>query len=264
MSVQGYWSDLPSPAFEALPGDAVAVLPLGATEQHGPHLPLSVDSTLIDGVTARMLGHLAPEQTVLILPTLTVTKSDEHRAFPGTLTLSAETLLAVLREIGASVARAGVQRLVLFNGHGGNSALLQVAARELRISASMIVASCSWGGFTEWQRHYDPADYAHDIHAGDSETSAMLALRPGRVNMEKAQDFRPAMSDWDREFPRIGMAGKPANPGWLAQDLHPMGACGNAAAANAEKGEALIESAARNFADFLSEIARFDHRRPAQ
>ncbi len=262
MSVQGYWADLPSSAFGELPGDAVAVLPLGATEQHGPHLPLSVDSTLIDGVAARMLRHLAPDQTILILPTLTVTKSDEHRMFPGTLTLSAETLLAVLRDIGASVARAGVQRLALFNGHGGNSALLQIVARELRVSHGLIVVSCSWSGFTEWQPLYDPADYGHDIHAGDSETSAMLALRPERVDMDKAQDFRPAMAAWDSEFPRIGLAGKPANPGWMAQDLHPLGACGNAAAATAKKGEALIESAARNFAGFLVEFALFDHRKP--
>lgn len=260
MSVQGYWADLPSSAFAELPEGCVAVLPLGATEQHGPHLPLSVDSDLIGAVAERMLGALAPEQSVLVLPTLTITKSDEHIGFRGTLTLSAETLLAVLRELGASVARAGVSRLVLFNGHGGNSALLQVAARELRLRHELIVVSCSWGGFTDWQGHYDAQAYAHDIHAGDSETSAMLALRPDRVDMGRAQDFRPAMADWDRAFPQIGLTGKPVNPGWLAQDLHPQGACGDAASATAEKGEALLDSAARGFAAFLADFARFDHR----
>lgn len=260
--VQGYWADLPSSAFADLPGDTIAVLPLGATEQHGPHLPLSVDSDLIGSAAARMLDALAPEQSVLVLPTLTVTKSDEHIAFPGTLTLSAETLLAVLREIGASVARAGVRRLVFYNGHGGNSALLQIAARDLRIHLDLIVVTCSWSGFADWQGHFDPAEWAHDIHAGDSETSAMLAARHERVDMSMAQDFRPAMADWETAFPRIGLGGKPANPGWMAQDLHAKGACGNAAAATAEKGRALLDSAGRGFAGFLAEFARFDHRKP--
>ncbi len=263
MSVQGYWTDLPSARFRDLPAETVAVLPLGATEQHGPHLPLSVDSDLITAVAARMLDSLAPEQSVLVLPALTITKSDEHIDFPGTLTLSAETLLALLREIGASVAKAGVQRLVLFNGHGGNTALLQVAARALRRERGLIAAVCSWGGFADWQGIYDPTAYAHDIHAGDSETSAMLAIRPERVDMTKARDFRPAMADWDTDFPHIGLAGKTANPGWLVQDLNPEGACGNAAAATADKGEALLDSAARNFASFLADLARFDHRREA-
>lgn len=263
MTVQGYWADLPSPAFRDLPADTVAVLPLGATEQHGPHLPLSVDSDLIDAVSTRMLMALGPEQSVLVLPTLTVTKSDEHIAFPGTLTLSADTLLSVLRDIGASIAAAGVQRLVLFNGHGGNSALLQVVARDLRRTQNLIVVVCSWGGFTDWQAHYDADAYAQDIHAGDSETSAMLAIRPERVDMTQAQDFRPAMADWERDSPQIGLGGKPANPGWLAQDLHPLGACGNASAATAEKGAALLDSAGRNFAAFLADFARFDHRRGA-
>jgi len=261
MSVQGYWADLPSATFGDLPDDIVAVLPLGATEQHGPHLPLLVDSCLISAVAHQALKALDPAQSVLVLPTLSITKSDEHTSFPGTLTLSAETLLAVLREIGASVARAGVMRLILFNGHGGNTAVLQIAARELRQSRNMIVAACSWSGFADWQELYDPASYAHDIHAGDSETSAMLALRPDLVEMSKAQDFRPAMADWDTEFPYIGLAGKAANPGWLAQDLQPQGACGNASAATAEKGTQLLDSAARNFAAFLAEFARFDHRR---
>ncbi|SDD42601.1 creatininase family protein [Ruegeria marina] len=264
MSVRGFWADLPSPAFRDLPADTIAVLPLGATEQHGPHLPLAVDSDLIEAVTAGMLGALTPEQSVLVLPTLRVTKSDEHIAFPGTLTLGAETLLAVLRDIGASVARAGVERLVLFNGHGGNSAMLQVAARDLRIDHDLVAIVCSWSGFAEWHGLFDPVDYANDIHAGDSETSAMLAIRPDRVIMENARDFRPAMADWQDAFPQIGLGGKPANPGWMAQDLHPQGACGNAAAATAEKGAQLLDSAGRNFARFLADFARFDHRKDAQ
>lgn len=261
MSIQGFWADYPSSTFDNLPADTVAVLPLGATEQHGPHLPLSVDTDLVGAVAGRALDHLNPAQSVLILPALAVTKSDEHIGFPGTLTVSLETLLAMLRDIGASVARAGVARLCLLNGHGGNTAVLQAVVRELRRDHGLIAVTCSWGAFADWKTHYAADAYAHDIHAGDTETSAMLALRPDRVDMDKAEDFRPAMADWDKDFPSIGLGGKPANPGWLAQDLHPSGACGNAAAATAEKGTHLIDSAARNFAAFLGEFARFDHRK---
>ena len=257
MSVQGYWADLPSRAFAALPDDAVAVLPLGATEQHGPHLPLSVDRDLIDAVTAEMLGHLAAAQSVLVLPTLAVTKSNEHRDFPGTLALGPKTLLAVLRDIAGSVARGGVRRLVLFSGHGGNTALLQVAAREMRIDHGLIVASCGWFGFAETAGLFDPAEYARDVHAGDAETSAMLAVRPERVDMNRAGDFRTAMEEWERDYRWIGLGG-PAVPAWTVADLNAEGACGNAAAATAEKGRVLIDSAGRNFAAFLAEFARFD------
>ncbi|MEQ9259779.1 MAG: creatininase family protein [Roseovarius sp.] len=260
MSVQGYWADLKAPDFADLPGGTVAILPIGAVEQHGPHLPLSVDCDLPEAVLARLWTHLGGEVSALVLPTLSITKSDEHSRFPGTLTLSAETLLAVLREIGASVARAGVERLVLFNGHGGNTALLQVAARELRRREGMIVVTCSWSGFSDTEGVIAPAAYAMDLHAGEGETSAMLAARPERVEMTAARDFRPAMRDWAEPFPSIGLTGQPAAPGWLIGDLNPEGAVGNAAAASAEKGEALLDSAARNFAAFLAEFARFDHR----
>jgi len=167
-----------------------------------------------------------------------------------------------LRETGASVARAGVERLVFLNGHGGNSALLDVAARDLRIAHDMIVATCAWSAFAMLDEVFPGQDLTHDIHAGDIETSAMLAARPDLVDMGKARDFRPATQDWQRDFPSVGIAGQPARPGWIIDDLNCDGACGNAAAATAEKGEALIGNAARNFALFLKEFARFDHRAP--
>lgn len=261
MTLQGYWADLKAPAFKALPDDLVVVLPLGATEQHGPHLPLSVDTDLISGVTDRMLTHLDPSQSVLVLPALSVTKSGEHDSFPGTLSLSADTLLAVLRDIGASLARAGVTRLVMFNGHGGNTALLDIVARDLRKAHDMIVVHASWFGFAEFNGVLDQASLVHDIHAGDSETSPMLALKPEAVDMAQARNFRPAMADWAETHPMIGLSSQPARPGWLAEDVSDEGACGNAAAATPEKGEKLIESAARNFAAFLADFAGFDHRR---
>lgn len=251
-----YWEDLAAPDFKSLPAGTIAVLPMGATEQHGPHLAVSVDSDLVDAVLART--QVADACTVLVLPTLRVTKSGEHDRHPGTLSLSGDTLLAVLRDIAASVQRAGIDRLCLFNGHGGNTALLEIAVRDMRITHNLIAVHCGWFGFAETQAHFDPEALALDLHGGDVETSAMLGAAPEKVDMTEAHDFRPAPQDWPAKW--IGLSGQAARPGWIIDDLNADGACGNAAAACAEKGEALLSSAARNFSAFLDEFAGFDHR----
>lgn len=262
MANAGFWADLKAPQFRELPDNTIAVLPIGATEQHGPHLPVSVDTDLIEAVSGQMLHCLTPEQSVYVLPTLSVTKSNEHDQYPGTLTLSAETLLAVLRDIGASVARTRARRLVLFNGHGGNTALLEVAARDLRIAHGLIVATCGWSAFAD-QSAFDEQALAFDLHAGDFETSAMLAVRPEHVDMSKAENFRTAMQDWQRDFQLVGLTGEAGKPAWTIDDISAEGACGDASAATIEKGRTLIDSAAQKFAEFLGEFARFDHRHSA-
>jgi creatinine amidohydrolase len=251
-----YWEDLSAPQFRALSGPVVAVLPLGATEQHGPHLAVSVDSDLVDAVIART--DAPGGVTVLVLPTLRITKSGEHDRHPGTLSLAGDTLLAVLRDIAASVRRAGVERLCLFNGHGGNTALLEMAVRDMRMRHDLIAVHCSWFGFADYEGLFDPVALAFDIHGGDSETSPMLAAAPQKVDMSQAKDFRSAMQDRGEKW--IGLTGQAARPGWIIDDLSPDGACGNAAAATAEKGDALLDSAARNFSRFLAEFSGFDHR----
>ena len=261
MSIQGYWADQTAPAFRELPGDLVAVLPVGAIEQHGPHLPVSVDRDLVEAVTAQCLARLDSAQNVLVLPTLAITKSGEHDRHPGTLSLTAETLLVNLRDVGASVSRAGVSRLVLFNGHGGNNAVLDIVARDLRMAHDMIVATCSWFGFADYDGVIDNAALAHDLHAGDIETSAMLAARPELVDMSKAKNFVTAMQGWEGANRFTGLTGQPARPAWIIDDLNADGACGDALVATAEKGAQLLDSAARNFAQFLLEFARFDHRK---
>ena len=250
-----YWEDLSAPQFRSLEGPVVAVLPLGATEQHGPHLPVSVDSDLIEAVLSRTE---VEGITVLVLPTLKVTKSGEHDRHPGTLSLSGDTLVSVSRDIAASVARAGVERLCLFNGHGGNTALLETVVRDIRIIHNMVAVHCSWFAFAEAEEVIDRAALAVDLHGGDAETSPMLVAAPHKVDMSKAQNFRPAMLEWDQKW--IGLTGQAARPGWIIDDLNAQGACGDASAATAAKGEALLTSAARNFAAFLAELAAFDHR----
>lgn len=232
---------------------AIAILPLGATEQHGPHLPFNVDTTLTEAVLARTETGANARQ----LPTLSITKSDEHIAHAGTLTLSAETLLAVLRDITASVARAGVKRLVFFNGHGGNTALLEVAVRAARIDHGLIAAHTSWSAFADLSG-FDARAMAHDLHAGDTETSAMLAARPELVNMPLAQNFKTRMTEWEATGHLTGLTGQPARPGWTIDDLNPDGALGNAAAATVEKGETLLTSAAQGFGRWLEDFEAFE------
>ena len=260
MALQAYWADLTAAAFAELPRDLVVVLPIGAIEQHGPHLPVSVDRDLVDAVIGRTWAQLSDAQNVLVLPTLAVTKSGEHGRHPGTLALSAETLLATLRETGASIAKAGISRLVFLNGHGGNNAVLEIAARDLRIEHEMTVVNCSWFGFADYADLFDIEELPHDIHGGDVETSAMLAARPDLVNMDLARNFISASATWEKSYKFIGLTGQPARPGWIADDLNLDGACGNAAAATPEKGEHLLQSAATNFALFLAEFAEFDVR----
>lgn len=252
----GYWVDRPSDEFRALDGDqTIAVLPLGASEQHGPHLPLSTDRDQLDEVVRRSLPRLAGPFSVLVLPTLAVCKSNEHRAFPGTLTLSAETLLRVLLEIGACVASAGVRRLAMLNGHGGNVAVMEIAARELRAQHGLITAGCSWYQLCCAEEELDARELAHGIHAGQLETSAMLAARPELVRLDQARDFRSATEQWAAQYRTIGLGARPARPGWLIDDLNPDGACGNAAAGTAAQGERLLDNAAAGFVEFLHEFA---------
>ena len=138
------WAELNTRDFAALdPARTVAVLPLGATEQHGPHLPLSVDTVLVDGVVNAALGHLAATDPVLVLPTQALGLSTEHTAFAGTLHLSPQTLIQLWCDIGASVARAGVKKLLMFNAHGGNVGLMDVVARaecQMELYGSYVMA----------------------------------------------------------------------------------------------------------------------------
>jgi creatinine amidohydrolase len=236
---------------------AIAVLPVAAVEQHGPHLPVSVDSTLVDGVIAASLAHLPPDLDVLFLPTQQVGKSNEHQRYAGTLTLSAETLMQVWRELGACVARAGIRKLVLFNSHGGQITLMEMVARELRVQHGLLTVSSNW--FTlplapQTEALFTPQEHRFGIHAGDMETSMMLALCPDTVDMALAQDFSNTMAQRALDYPLLGSgAGKVA---WQMQDLNPLGAAGNATLATAAKGQAVVDDAGLQLARLIAEVAR--------
>jgi creatinine amidohydrolase len=240
----------------------IAVLPVAAVEQHGPHLPVGVDTLIGEGCLARAEALLPDDLPVTILPFQRIGTSAEHRGFPGTLSLSPETVIAAWTEIGASVARAGLRKLVFINSHGGNTAVLDVVARRLRVDHGMLAVTASWQRFGFPAGTFTPAELKHDIHAGKIETSLMLALRPDLVRMGEARDFRPATLDMERDFAQL-RASTPAGFGWMAQDVHPSGAVGNAAEGAAEPGEAAVEHQARAFAALLEDVARFPMERLA-
>ena len=256
-----FWADLSTRDFAQLdPARTIAVLPVAATEQHGPHLPLSVDSVLADGIVAASLPHLAPELSVLFLPTQAVGLSPEHARFPGTLTLRAETVLRLWTEIGESVAAAGVRKLLLFNSHGGQVSVMDLVARDLRARLNLLVYSCSWFNLPlhdaqgqDLNALFSAEEHRFGIHGGEIETSMMLALTPQRVKMDQARHFASTAQARAQQFPILGN-GRSAKLGWQTQDYHPAGAVGNAATATAAKGEALVQAAGRALAQLLVEL----------
>jgi creatinine amidohydrolase len=251
------WDGLRSPQFKTVDASrAVAVLPLGATEQHGPHLPLSVDTVLVEGVVNAALPHLSAQDPVWVLPTQALGLSTEHQAFEGTLTLSPETVIALWCEIGASVARAGFKKMLMFNAHGGNVGLMDVVARELRAQHGLLVYSSSWynlpldeAALAQFSAH----EHRFGIHGGEIETSMMLALAPDLVDMSQAQNFTSSSQERAQRYPVLGN-GKSAKLGWHIQDYNPSGAVGNAGAATAAKGQALVKSAGEQLAVLLREL----------
>ena len=256
-----FWSDLSTADFSAIDrARAIAVLPVAATEQHGPHLPLSVDTDLVNGVIAAALPHLPHDLPALFLPTQAVGFSPEHTRFAGTLTLKAETLIRVWTELGECVAASGVKKLVLLNSHGGQVGALDLVARDLRARLGMLVYSVNWFNqpLTDAQgqdvnARFSAEEHRFGIHAGEIETAMMLALRPGRVRMDKAEYFRSTSQGRAERFPILGN-GKSAKLGWQMQDYNANGAVGNARAASAEKGRAVVDAAGRSLARMLSEI----------
>ncbi len=252
-----YWQDLPWTAFPSLPKDTVAILPVAATEQHGPHLPVSVDRTINEGVLARTLALLPEALPVLVLPVQAVGLSVEHVRFPGTLTASAETLVALWTEIGESVARAGVRKLVLLNSHGGQPQVVDIVCRRLRVSAGMLAVSCLWSRLGKPDGLVNPAEARHGIHGGFVETSLMLHLAPERVDMAKAEDFRSRWIARENDFSVLVPEGA-VGFGWETQDLHPAGALGDASIATAEAGARFLDHAAARLSALLGEVHRLD------
>jgi len=248
--------DLTAPEIAALPADTVAVLPLGAVEQHGPHLPVSTDYVTATEASEAAVAAVAQAGTAsaVLLPGLAYTKSDEHHWSPGTIWLSWDTLMRTLVDIGRSLQTSGITRLLFVNGHGGNSALGQVACREIRrrfglrtffAHLSMPVDQGGSGSAS--------AEHGMGIHGGHGETSLMLHLRPELVHMALAVRRVP---EGLREYELIGF-GKPVSFGWTSDDFGPDGHIGDPTGATAEHGKVLFDGAVERLAAVIVEASRF-------
>lgn len=251
------WADLTWPEFRTLPANTVAILPVAAIEQHGPHLPLSTDAAIGAGILDRALELLAEGVPALVLPMTSVGISAEHRDYPGTLSMSPETALALWSEIGASVARAGIRRLLILNSHGGQPQIVEVVCRRLRIERRMLAVGVLWGRIRPISAPLPEAELRHGIHAGAVETSLMLRLAPALVRMHDAADFGHGFAPRTEASPTL--AGLPyAAVGWMAQDLHEAGPAGNATLATPAIGESVLQQAARAVADLIADMAAAD------
>jgi len=249
------WSELSAPELRSIVEDTtIALLPVGAVEQHGPHLPLNTDTALAEGM-AHEAASRVKSAVVLVLPTVSVAKSDEHLGFPGVLTLDGPTLQSVLVQIGRSVARSGVRRLVFLNAHGGNVPVLQTVIRQLRIEKAMFCVSAGWMSMGYPAGVISQNELRDGIHAGLVETAAMLHFRPDLVKMELAKNFVPTSRAVAESNTVLRLLG-PVSSGWTMRDLNAEGAAGNAAAATPAIGKALVEHAAARYATLLEEVAR--------
>ncbi|KOX43659.1 creatinine amidohydrolase [Methylobacterium fujisawaense] len=253
-----FWSELTTEDLARRDmGRAIAVLPVAAIEQHGPHLPLATDTLIAEGYLARVRDHAPPDLDVLLLPVQPVGKSDEHDSFPGTLSLDTGTALAAWTGIGAAVHRAGCRKLVLVTSHGGNSGLIDLVAGELRARFRMVAVTTSWARLGYPEGLFPADEIAHGIHAGGIETALMLALRPDLVRADRITDFPPRTRAMVRDFTHL-RAGRPAAFAWKAGDLHPSGAMGDARLGTAEAGRAALDYGARAFLALLRDVDAFE------
>ncbi|OWV87167.1 creatininase [Rhizobium sp. N122] len=253
----------PSPRFDdsgpasARGGRPIAVLPLGAHEQHGPHLPFETDTLIAEGIAGRLQVALPAGLPVTFLPAESVGYSIEHMDVEGTKTLAFDEAVNRWLGIAESLAKQGIRKLVMLNAHGGNSPLMTIVATEARIRFAMLAVATSWTRFGLPDGVISPEEKAIGIHGGDIETSVMLALHPGKVDMAKAADFPSRQSEFAGRFKHLRAYG-PHAFGWKMSDLNPQGAAGNAAAATAEKGEALIAHAVKGLVELLEDVDAFD------
>lgn len=251
MIATGYWQDFTSSELVDLdPERTVALLPVSAIEQHGPHLPLATDAIIGEGLVRSVMERIGPG--VLVLPAQTIGHSLEHIDYPGTLSLSAESLLATWQDLGRSVARTGLRKLVLLNTHGGNIPLVQLAALRLRQELGMLVVRANYFSFGSPPGLFAEDELRNGIHGGEMETSLLLHLRPDLVRRDALVDFRGLTHEMAA---RNGLLGpeKPIGFGWMSQDLHEHGVCGNAARADAERGKILLSHLADKLATLLAE-----------
>lgn len=253
-----WWGDFTAPEFQNLDAnETIAILPIAAIEQHGPHLPVSTDTAIMEGMLATLIPLLPESFDVRILPIQAIGKSNEHQYAPGTLTIPAVNLIEQWTELGHSVARAGIRKLVIITSHGGNEEVMGIVSREWRVRARMMSVKSSWMRFGTPEGLFSENEQRYGVHGGDVETSLMLHFRPDLVDMDRAENFVSNVTRAEAEFDLLRQTG-PFGFSWTASDLHPSGAVGEADRATAEKGAATAEHQARGFIRLLEDLRRAD------
>lgn len=251
------WQDNPADLADDARRDWIAVLPLGAHEQHGPHLPFETDTLIAEGLVARTIAALPAGLPVTFLPTEPVGYSIEHMDVAGSRTLAYGEAVERWLAIAGDLHQQGIRKFVMLNAHGGNSPLTTIVATEVRVRFDMLAVATSWTRFGQPHGWIAPEDKALDIHGGDIETSVMLALHPDKVDMAKAARFSSRQKEFAERFRHLRAYGAHAF-GWKMRDLNHDGVAGNAAAATAARGEILIAHAVRGFIELLEDVRNFD------
>lgn len=249
-----WWTDFAAREFEGLdPNKTIAILPIAAVEQHGPHLPVGTDTIINTSMMEALVARAPADLDIRILPVQAIGKSNEHIWAKGTLTHTATNLIDAWTQIGLEVARAGIRKLVFINSHGGNEEIMGIVARELRVRAGMLAVKSGWrftpeGVLTDLERR-------HGIHGGDAETSLVLHFRPDLVDMSRAEDFVSIAARDEQQFRYLRPTGAFGHVySWIASDINPSGAVGNAAIATAEKGRLIVEANVTGMLDMLAEV----------
>ncbi|MBX3569499.1 MAG: creatininase family protein [Rhizobiaceae bacterium] len=251
-----WWGDYRTTEYASIDPEAtIAVLPVAAIEQHGPHLPVSTDTTIMQGMLETVIARLPGDLDIRILPIQAVGKSNEHVRAPGTLTLTPLAAVQSWADLGASVARAGVRKIIFVNSHGGNEEIMGIVARELRVAFDMLAVKTSWQRFGRPAGMYTELEDRHGIHGGDVETSLMLHFRPDLVDMSKAANFVSNVARAERTFDLLRQTGTHAFA-WIASDLNENGVVGDASIATAEKGRLTAGHQADGFIRLLQDVRK--------
>jgi creatinine amidohydrolase len=235
--------------------NVVIVQPVGAIEQHGPHLPLVVDVAIGAAVLGKALEKLGSEIPAYALPPLCYGKSNEHWHFPGTITLTAQTLITTLMEIAESLYRAGFRKLVLMNSHGGQPQVMEIVARDLhqKYDDFLVFPLFTWRVPHSAGELLSPKEKEFGIHAGDAETSLMLAILPDQVKMEAA------IAEYPQGLPAASLLSLEGNLpfAWTTRDLSRSGVLGDPTVATLEKGDRILDSVSDGWVKVIQDIHKF-------